>query len=72
MNSYMKYPNHLFRIGNKVYFKSGSPELNVVDFTEDEVTCAWRQDDGKINEATWPHQCIMWLPVTNIINERKE
>lgn len=59
---YDKSPAHFFRIGNKVYAGYGSPELTVVDFNSDTVTCSWLHPDGSVHEGDWPSAVIRWIP----------
>lgn len=49
---------HLHGVGARVRLNSGGPEMLVVDHERGAVVVAWRDNNGRVHERTYPNQCV--------------
>lgn len=47
-----------YKIGDVVHLRSGSPDLTVIDLTEENATVEWVNDDNILDKWTFPAGCF--------------
>lgn len=48
-----------YKVGDIVHLRSGSPDLTVVELKNEDATVEWTDDDGVLNNWTFPAGCFI-------------